>query len=90
MREKAIEQRLVKAVKARDGVCFKWTGCAGVPDRIALLPGGHIGFIETKAPGGKPRPLQLSRHRLIRSLGFKVYVIDGIEQIESVLDEIGG
>lgn len=89
MREKVIEQKLVKAVKSRDGMCFKWTGCAGVPDRIAMLPGGHIGFIELKAPGEKPRPLQLSRHRLIRSLGFKVYVIDGIEQIEPVLDEIG-
>ena len=90
MKEKTIEQKIIRAVKSRDGECYKWTGHAGVPDRIAMLPGGKIGFIEVKAPGERPRPLQLSRHRRIRSLGFKVYVIDRIDQIESVLDEIGG
>ena len=90
MREKTIEQAIIRAVKSRDGECYKWTGHAGVPDRIAMLPGGCIGFIEVKAPDEKPRPLQLSRHRRIRALGFKVYVIDGTDQIESVLDEIGG
>ena len=92
MREKYIEQQLVKAVKARGGICPKWIspGFDGMPDRIVLLPGGHIGFAELKAPGQRPRPLQLSRHRLLKSLGFKVYVIDGKAQIPKVLDEIGG
>ena len=45
---------------------------------------------ELKAPGEKPRPLQLARHRLLRSLGFRVYVIDGAEQIGGMLDEIRG
>ncbi len=90
MREKTIEQKLIKAVKMRDGICPKWVGWNGCPDRIVLLPKARIAFIELKAPGEKPRPLQESRHRILRGLGFKVYVIDGIEQIESVLDEIGG
>ena len=90
MREKTIEQKLIVAVHNRGGVCPKWTGWNGCPDRIVLLPGERIGFIEVKAPGEKPRPLQESRHTAIRGLGFKVYVIDGMEQIEGVLDEIGG
>ena len=63
-------------------------GFDGMPDRIVLLPGGHMGFVEVKAPGEKPRPLQLSRHGLLRRLGFKVYVLDDIEQIGGIIDEI--
>ena len=58
--------------------------------RMVLMLGGRIAFVEVKAPGEKPRPLQLSRHRLLRRLGFRVYVLDGAEQIETILREIGG
>ena len=90
MREKSIEEKLVAAVKAVGGVCWKFTspGTAGVPDRIVLMPFGRIGFVEVKAPGEKPRPLQLSRHKLLRRLGFPVYVLDAEEQIGGILDEI--
>ena len=91
MREKIVEQKLVKVAKAKGGIAPKFTspGFDGMPDRLVLLPGGKMGFAELKAPGKKPRPLQEARHRLLRRLGFKVYVIDRLEQIESVLDEIG-
>ena len=59
-----------------------------MPDRMVLLPNGRICFVEVKAPGEKPRPLQLSRHRLLRRLGFLVYVLDNAEQIGGILDEI--
>ena len=90
MREKIVEQKLVKAAKAMGGIATKFTspGFDGMPDRLILLPGGKMGFAELKAPGKKPRPLQETRHNLLRRLGFKVYVIDRLEQIESVLDEI--
>ena len=92
MREKQIEQKLVKAVKARGGVCPKLVCPAfdGMPDRLVLLPDGHVGFAEVKAPGKKPRTLQLSRHRLLRNLGFRVYVLDDPADIAGILDEIGG
>ncbi len=63
-------------------------GFDGVPDRLVFLPGRHFGMVEVKAPGKKPRPLQVSRHRLLQRLGFKVYVIDHPDAIEEVLDEI--
>lgn len=90
MREKQIEQKLVRAVKNMGGIAVKFVspGFDGMPDRIVVLPGGHIGFVEVKAMGCKPRPLQISRHGLLRRLGFKVYVLDDEQQIEGILDEI--
>ena len=92
MREKKIEAKLTEAVRQRGGLAPKFTspGFDGMPDRIVLMPGGHMAFVEVKAPGKKPRPLQKARHRLLRRLGFKVYVLDGIPQIKEILDEIGG
>ena len=90
MREKEIENQLVSQVKKIGGIAPKFVspGFAGMPDRLVLIPDGHIAFVELKAPGKKPRPLQLARHRLLRLLGFRVYVIDRAEQIGGMLDEI--
>ena len=90
MREKTIEQKFVAAVKTAGGLALKFTspGFDGVPDRLALLPGGKMAFVEVKAPGEKPRPLQLARHRLLRRLGFRVYVLDERSQIGGMIDEI--
>ena len=90
MREKTIETALVKEVKKRGGICPKFTspGNNGVPDRLVLLPGGHVGFVEVKAPGEKPRPLQVHRHKQLRGLGLKTFVLDEAEQIGGILDEI--
>ena len=92
MREKTIEAALVKEVKRRGGICPKFTspGMDGMPDRLVLLPHGRFCFVEVKAPGEKPRPLQAYRHRQLRRLGCKVYVLDGTEQIEGILDRIEG
>lgn len=90
LREKEIEQKLRQSVKTMGGICPKFVspGYDGMPDRLILLPNGKIAFAEIKAPGKKPRPIQLARHRLLKSLGFKVYVIDDVEQIGGMLDEI--
>jgi len=88
--EKDIEKKLVKAVKSMGGIAPKLVspGFDGMPDRLILLPGGIMAFAELKASGKKPRPLQIARHRLLRKLGFKVYVIDNPEQIGGMLDEL--
>ena len=90
MRESFIEEKLTKAVKQKGRVCWKFTspGIAGVPDSIVLMPKGNIAFVEVKAPGEKPRPLQLSRHRLLRRLGFQVYVLDALEDIDKIILEV--
>ena len=88
--EKQIEQALVRAVKNAGGIAPKFVspGYDGMPDRLVLFPHGRMAFIELKAPGMKPRPLQASRHGMLRRLGFRVYVIDDTAQIERILDEI--
>lgn len=90
MREKIIEQKLAAAIKQAGGMALKFVspGFDGMPDRLVLLPGGRIAFVEVKAPRKKPRPLQLARHRLLRKFGFQVYVIDSADQIGGMLDEI--
>ena len=90
MREKQIENKLASEVKKAGGIALKFVSPSfdGMPDRLVLIPDGHIAFVELKAPGKKPRPLQLARHWLLRSMGFRVYVIDRIEQIGGILDEL--
>ena len=89
MREKAIEQRLVHTVKEQGGMCPKLIspGTDGMPDRMVLLPEGRISFVEVKAPGQKPRPLQARRHEQLKQLGFRVAVLDDPEQIPGILEE---
>ena len=90
MKEKTIEQKLVTATKTMNGLCWKFVspGITGVPDRIILLPGGKIGFIELKAPGRQPRPIQIKRITQIRKLGIPVYVIDHPDRIYPILHQI--
>lgn len=90
MKEKDIENKLIKAVKEKGGLALKFTspGMAGVPDRLVLLPKGKIAFVEIKAKGKKLRPLQVRRKRQLEQLGFLVYCIDNIDQIGGSLSEI--
>jgi len=80
------------AVKKHGGICPKFTspGFDGMPDRLVLLPFGKFAFVEVKAPGEKPRPLQLARHGMLQRIGFRVFVLDDEEQIEGIIREIGG
>jgi hypothetical protein len=90
MEEKLLERKLVQAVKGVGGICPKFTspGYDGMPDRLILLPGGKIAFVEVKGMGCNPRPLQLARHGLLRGLGFLVYVLDSAEGIRELLREV--
>ncbi len=78
MLESKVESAFREETKRRGGVALKFVspGMNGVPDRIVLFPGGRMAFVELKAPGQKPRTLQLKRKRQLERLGFSVYVID--------------
>jgi hypothetical protein len=89
MREKQIEQRLKREVEKRGGLALKFTppGWAGAPDRIVLMPGGHVAFVELKAPGGRVRPLQWKRIDELRAMGFHVAVINSVDGVDDFIEE---
>ena len=84
MLERVIEAYLVKRVKEAGGIAYKFTSPQrrSVPDRLVLLPGGKMQFVETKATGAKPTPMQEREHARLRALGFTVLVIDNKEEID--------
>ena len=88
MLEKQIEQYLGKHVKDKGGMSIKLTNLIGIPDRLVLLPGGKCIFIELKAPGERPRKIQLKRMQQLRVLGFKTYVVDSYEKVDRLLSEV--
>ena len=90
MNENTIERYLRKRVRAAGGKCYKFTspGRIGAPDRICIFPNSRIYFVETKAPGGKPRPSQLAFHRELAALGVTVRVIDTWEKVRAFIKEV--
>ena len=88
--ERQIEQRLVTDTRKRGGMALKFVSpsFAGMPDRLILLPDGKMAFVEVKAPGQKPRPLQVKRHAMLRKLGFKVFVLDAASDIPMMLKKV--
>lgn len=90
LRESDIEKYMVYRVKGKGGMAIKFISPSmiGIPDRLILMPKGKIAFVELKAKGKKPRPIQAKRIKDLRKLGFKCYVIDDKSQIGGVIDEI--
>lgn len=90
MNESKLERRLEKEIKRRGGLALKLTvpNRRGMPDRLILLPGEKIYFVEMKAPGKKLRLLQEKRARQLQTLGFSVYCLDSDEAIDDFLQEV--
>ncbi len=92
MLEKEIEIYLVKKAQKMGSVALKFVspGHAGVPDRMVCLPGGHVVFVELKAPGKLSRPLQLHQQEVLRRLGFRVKVLDSKAKVDEFFASLGG
>ena len=90
MREKTIEAKLVQAVRTKGGLALKFTspGFDGVPDRLVLFFSGKAAFVELKAPGKQMRPLQRKRRKQLEALGFPVFCVDSMEQIQTAIEAL--
>ena len=89
MNERTIEHQLKKAVEASGGLCWKLVcpGTSGVPDRICLMDSRAV-FVELKAAGKPPRPIQQRRMNQLREQGFTALVVDSVDGIQEVLDAL--
>lgn len=87
MLEKDLEAKFRQSVKEAGGIAFKFVspGNAGVPDRLVVLPGGRIGFVELKVNGNKPTALQKRQMERLKKLGCFVCVLDNVALIPEVI-----
>lgn len=84
MRESAVESVFAQRVRDLGGVSYKFAPVhAGNPDRIVLMPGGVVRFVELKAEGGTLDPAQRVWHRRAAELGTVVDVVRGAEEARS-------
>ena len=90
MQESEVEKQFVEAVRAVGGQALKFTSQTmnGVPDRLVLLLGGKCAFVELKAPGKQMRILQRKRRQQLEALGFPVFCVDRLEQIQPAVDAL--
>ena len=63
-------------------------GIIGVPDRLVLIPGGIVSFVELKAPGKKPRSIQRVVMRRLYHMGARVVTIDNVMTVVGFVDLI--
>lgn len=90
MLESQVETYLRKQIELLGGICRKWTspGHVGVPDRICLLPGGRVFFVEVKTDTGRLSTRQEREIEVMRGLGAEVHVVYGIEGVDCLMREV--
>lgn len=96
MREQRVEENLVKRIKAKGGLCLKFTspGFTGVPDRVVIMPKGKLTFVELKRPDRRAaKNAGLSQRQVrvadqLRALGFQVETLYTPEEVKEFVDEL--
>jgi len=90
--ERDVERWLRRQIEGMGGLFFKFTspGNAGVPDRIAVLPGGLVWFVELKDDGGQPSRLQKWQIARLRAKGIPATVVRGRSDAAALADKIRG
>lgn len=90
MRESTIEARLVREVRKLGGLCYKFTspGSPGVPDRIVILPGGRVVFVELKTEIGRLAKIQKWQIEELEKRGAEIRVLKGMDQVLAFLEEV--
>ena len=90
MRESSIEAKLVRMVRERGGLCFKFVspGNPGVPDRIVITPAGRTVYVELKTEVGRLAAIQKWQHEELRKRGADVRTLKGLEQVKAFVEEV--
>jgi hypothetical protein len=91
MSEKALEARCGRYARTLGCLYWKlWPVVAGVPDRLVLIPGGVVWFVEFKTPNGRVRPVQRRILDMLIGMGFPVDVVRTYEDFQELLDNLTG
>lgn len=90
MKESKIEAKLVRMVRDRGGLCYKFVspGNPGVPDRLIVLPGGRVIFVELKTEVGRLASIQRWQQEQLRSRGVEVRTLRGLDEVEQFIEEV--
>lgn len=87
--EKAIEKYLVERAEANGLLCLKYSNpnMVGYPDRLLVLPGGSVVWVELKSKGRKPTKIQQMRIAGLRNRGHYVWIIDNRKSIDDLFEK---
>ncbi len=85
--EKTIEHKVVEYIESLGGKCWKFVSPSetGVPDRIVLLPGGVVGFLEMKRPGEKPSDKQELVLSVLSDLDVNADWAESLEEVQTII-----
>ena len=98
--EKKIETQMRKVAVDLGFAPYKFTSPSrrSVPDRLVLAPvpewireivGQYVVFIEFKRKGRKATAAQQREHDYLRTLGYRVEIVDSVEQGKVILGSMG-
>jgi hypothetical protein len=85
MRESRLESYFRREVTQRGGWTIKLTGTKGIPDRLVMLPGGNVVFVELKTDKGRLSKIQKAVIAKLDGLGCSVEVLYGKDQVDEWL-----
>ena len=91
MREREVEKYLVGRIEKEFGWPvhkFVPDQAPGMPDRVVLLPGSRVLWVELKTKGGRLSELQKYRHAALRHAGHEVVVVWSKEQADDLIEEL--
>lgn len=90
MKESQIEAKLVRMVRDRGGLCYKFVspGNPGVPDRIVITPDGRSVYVELKTEVGHLAAIQQWQQREMQKRGLDVRVLKGLPEVKAFVEEV--
>ncbi|BAL01513.1 hypothetical protein OBV_43140 [Oscillibacter valericigenes Sjm18-20] len=90
MKESQIEAKLVRMVRDRGGLCYKFVspGNPGVPDRIVITPDGRSVYVELKTEVGRLAAIQQWQQREMQKRGLDVRVLKGLPEVKAFVEEV--
>lgn len=90
MLEKQIEAEVCEYAKSKNILVYKFTSPSrtAVPDRMFVMPDGHVWFCEFKRTGEKPTPPQTREHLRLRGHNVRVFVVDNVADGKAMVDQM--